>query len=191
MAVSLVRRLFRGAVGAVAVSAISAGIGAQQRNIEYEVKAAFLYNFLTFVHWPESAFAGPGAPFRLCIVGQDPFGSALEALVNGESVGTHRTSLERLTEDQSASACHVAFVSKNDDDRLETIVRVTEKRSVLVVGETPRLNQLCGGIAFAVEGDRVRFDINLPALTGRGLRVSSKLLRVARDASDRLGGCRR
>ena len=196
MAAPLVRRLFL-RLGASALAFASApGLSAaqlapQQRNLEYEVKGAYLYNFLNYIEWPETAFAQPAAPFRLCLVGRDPFGKALDDLVRGESAGKHPIVVDRLKEDQAVSTCHAVFVSDLEDERLDTIVRVTEKRSVLIVAETPHLNQLCGGIAFALEGERVRFDINLPALTSRGLKVSPKLLRVAREASDRLGRCRR
>jgi uncharacterized protein DUF4154 len=196
MAIPLVRRQFLSLCAGALAFAWVPGLGAAQpsppqRNLEYEVKGAYLYNFLTYIEWPETAFGQPAAPFRLCLLGRDPFGKALDDLVRGESVGTHRIVIERLKEDQAVASCHAVFISDLEDERLDAIVRVTEKRSVLLVGESPRLNQLCGGIVFAVEGERVRFDINLPALTSRGLKVSAKLLRVAREASDRSGRCHR
>jgi hypothetical protein len=192
MAVSVVRRLLLGLSAGAVLIACAVGVrAAPQRNLEYEVKGAFLYNFLTFIDWPDRAFAHPSSPFRLCLLGRDPFGPAIDQLVHGESVGTHRIVVDRLQEDRAVASCHAVFISDLEDERLDAIVRITEKRSVLLVGETPRLNQLCGGIVFALEGERVRFDINLPALTTRGLKVSAKLLRVAREASDRFGRCPR
>lgn len=156
-----------------------------QRNLEYEVKGEFLYNFLTFIEWPPAAFPQPDAPLRVCMLGADPFGGSFDAIVRGEKVGAHPIAVERLKDDRAAGTCHVLFVSHLDDARLAAVVRATAHQPVLIVGESRRVLELCGAIALVVDGERVRFDINIPALLDRNLKASSKLLRVAREASDR------
>ena len=94
MAISVARRLLLGASAGAVLIAGAAGVrAAPQRNLEYEVKGAFLYNFLTFIDWPDRAFAHPSSPFRLCLLGRDPFGPAIDQLVRGESAPTASSSI--------------------------------------------------------------------------------------------------
>jgi len=163
---------------------------AQSRpSLEYLVKAEFLANFLTFIEWPSTAVSQPADPFHLCVVGNDPFGSALDQAVRGEQAAGHPITIDRPRDDAIGS-CHLLFVSGLEEARLAAVVRGAARRSgVLVVGESRRVLQLCGHVAFVLDGDRVRFDINLSALASHGLKASSKLLRVAREASNHFTAC--
>jgi hypothetical protein len=167
----------------------AAPLAARQRDLQYAVKASFIYNFLSFIEWPAAALSRPDAPFRLCIAGPDPFGGVLDATVRGESVSGHPIVVERLKDDQAAAVCHVVFVGGVDEARMAGVIRATERRPILVIGEARRLLDLCGNIALVIDGDRVRFDINLPSLQRQGLRASARLLRVAREASDHFDRC--
>ncbi|MEO8070947.1 MAG: YfiR family protein [Acidobacteriota bacterium] len=160
-----------------------------QQSLEYEVKTQFLYNFFNFVEWPSGAFAQSDSPFRLCLVGDDPFGPLLDALVKGQAVSGHRIVIDRLVENPGIGGCHALFISHVDDARLAAIMNAAAHQSILIVGESRRVLELCGGIAFVVDGERVRFDINVSALASRRLKASSKLLRLAREASDRFAHC--
>jgi YfiR/HmsC-like len=187
MAVTVVRRaivcLLLVVFGIARPSALS------QRNLEYEVKGAYLYNFLTFVEWPTAAFPDATAPFRLCVLGTDPFGRSLDALVQNEKVQGHSVIVERLKDETAAGTCHVVFAPDASAGRFPALVKATEHKSVLLVGESRKLLELCGAIAFVVEGERVRFDISLPGLSSHNLKASSKLLRVARETSDKFAHC--
>jgi hypothetical protein len=178
--------------GALAVLLLACGAvpAAAQRQLEYEVKGQFLGHFIDFVEWPATVFAAPDAPFRLCLLGADPFGAPLRAQLSGEQVAGHRLVIERAKDEASAAACHMVFVRDASPARAEALRKATRGRPVLVVGDSVRLLEHCVAIAFVVEGGYVRFDVNLPALAAQGLRVNPRLLRVARDATDRYARCR-
>ena len=157
-------------------------------DLEYTVKAAFLYNFLSFIEWGAAPQSGT-VPFRVCIIGADPFGKTLDDLVKGERVGQRPIEVARPADEEAAASCQVVFVARTDDARLPTIVRMAAGKGVLIVGESAKVLPACGAIAFVQEGERLRFDVNINAIRRQGLRASSKLLRVARDASSRYTQC--
>lgn len=167
-------------------------LAAAQRTLEYEVKAAFLYNFLSFIEWPPPAFAKPDSPLRVCVIGGDPFGGALDANVRNEQVrGGHPVVVDHIKDESQIAGCHVLFVPQMDETPLASVMRAADRPYLLVVGESRRVLELCGAIAFVLDGERVRFDINRSSLNARGLKANSKLLRVAREASDHFARCER
>lgn len=157
-----------------------------QRSLEYEVKAAFLYNFVQFVEWPPEALRA-GEPFRLCLAGENPFGGVLERTVAGEQAAGRPIAVEVLGANAAPSLCQVLFVPRSQSSRTAALLRAAGDAAVLTVGESPRFLDAGGLLNFVVEGGHVRFDINADAATARDLRISSKLLRVARTtgSSDR------
>ncbi len=161
---------------------------AQSRNLEYEVKAGFLRHFLTFIDWPASTFPDATAPFRLCVFGRDPFGAQLDEVMRGESVGGRPIRVERGRDDIPPN-CQVIYTVAESDAQLGALQRVPRRQGLLIVGESRRVFDHCGAIVFVVEGERVRFDVNLPALSSRGLIASAKLLRVAREVWNRSALC--
>jgi hypothetical protein len=156
----------------------------QGQGREYEVKAAFLYNFARFVEWPADAFPGPGAPITYCIVGDDPFDGKLEALLRGETVGGRPLALRRSGKDDDLAACQILFLSRSERSRQERILDRLGRASVLTVGDEEDFLDRGGIIGFRIEAGRVRFDVDLEAAERAGLKVSSKLLRVARVRGD-------
>ncbi len=147
-------------------------LSAAQPSLEYQVKAAFLLNFVRFVEWPPGTL-GTDAPFNVCIVGGDPFGPAIDQIVEGESVSGHKLTVTRLREGQQAS-CQVLYMAGGQAGN-------TAAPGVLTVGESDEFIRHGGIIAFVIDNRRVRFDINLKAATSAGLKLSSKLLAVARS----------
>ncbi|HEX5217902.1 MAG TPA: YfiR family protein [Vicinamibacterales bacterium] len=178
---------FAAVVTVAALVAAGAAVRAQG-DLEYQVKAAFLYNFLSFIEWGEAP-PRSARPFRVCIIGADPFGRMLDDLVKGEHVGRRPIEVARPADEEAAASCQVVFVARSDDARLPTIVRMAAGKGVLIVGESARVLPACGAIAFVQDGERLRFDVNINAIRRQGLRASSKLLRVARDASSRYTQC--
>lgn len=148
---------------------------------EYEIKAAFLYKFTMFVEWPSAAFANPGAPVLVGILGADPFGDALGTVLRGRTV--RQRPLQFRTFAQAADAvkagCHVLFVARSEIPRLPEILEAVGARPVLTVGDTEGC--AAAGVAInLVERDRrVRFEINREAAARAGLRISSQLLDLA------------
>jgi hypothetical protein len=178
-------------VAAITVAALAGGVGTlRAQDLEYKVKAGFLYNFLSFIEWTASPPAST-APFRVCVIGADPFGPILDDMMKGERVGQRPIEVSRPADEEAAASCQVVFVARTYDARLPTIVRMAAGKGVLIVGESAKVLPACGSIAFVQESDRLRFDVNINALRRQGLRASSKLLRVARDASKRYTPCDR
>lgn len=145
---------------------------------EYEVKAAFLMNFTKFVDWPATAFADADSPLTICILGEDPFGSAMEKIVDGETAGGRRIIVRRIHSVPSPKTCQELFVSRKETDPAG-IVRAAGP-GVLTVGDRDGFLRDGGIIAFVVQARHVRFDINLQAANKASLTISARLLRVAR-----------
>jgi hypothetical protein len=149
-------------------------------DLEYQVKAAFLYNFAKFVEWPADAFETAGDSVILCVVGTDPFGDSLDSVVRGESVSGRRLVVHRTRDLDEIRGCHVVFVPRSERSRQERILGSLRNRGVLSVGEADGFLNGGGIIRFILEQNKVRFDINLEAAESSGLKLSSKLLRLAR-----------
>lgn len=148
--------------------------------LEYQVKAAFLYNFAKFVEWPADAFEGAGGAVILCVMGDDPFGDSLGNVVRGESLNGRRLAVHRTRDLSDLHACHVVFVPRSERSRQERILDALRHRGVLTVGESDGFLTGGGMIRFVLEQNKVRFDINLEAAEESGLKLSSRLLRLAR-----------
>jgi|HubBroStandDraft_3_1064219.scaffolds.fasta_scaffold41111_2 hypothetical protein len=148
--------------------------------LEYDVKAAFLYNFAKFVEWPPEGPGGQGEPLNLCIFGEDPFGSRLDDLVGGERIEGRRIAVRRIRRSSELRSCHIVFLSRAERRRVPEAVAALRGRDVLTVGESEGFADAGGIIQLFVEANKVRFAVNLDALERTRLKVSSKLLRVAR-----------
>ena len=161
------------------MSLLLSDAAAQSPRSEYEVKAAFLLNFMRFVNWPAGIFPEAGTPVKLCILGEDPFGPAIEAALESQTVNGRSIAVERLAAARGANACHVVFLDRTLPNQEQILRRIGA--SVLTVGETDQFLDDGGMIHFVIEGQRVRFDINARAANAAGLRLSSQLLGVARS----------
>jgi hypothetical protein len=146
---------------------------------EYQVKAAFLYNFAKFVEWPPGTFANPTEAIGICIVGQNPFGSTLDNMVQGKKVGDRVFEVRRLTDTQQVKGCEILFIGAGEWKRVRALLDALRGAPVLTVGETDDFTSLGGVIAFQLEGPRVRIQIALESAERARLRISSKLLSLA------------
>lgn len=151
---------------------------------EYQVKAAFLFNFAKFVEWPADAFASSQAPFVICVLGEDPFGPMLDTTLAGKTMGTHPVLLRRIKEHNDARRCHIVFVSSSESRNFAAVVDSVRGFAVLLVGDTDGFAAAGGSIEFTIEGNHVRFLINPDAAQRAGLMLSSKLLMLARIVHD-------
>jgi hypothetical protein len=152
---------------------------AAEEPLEYKVKAAFLLNFTKFVDWPAAAFAEPDSPFLICILGEDPFGQTLDQLVAGEVVNGRKVAVQRIRNSPAPKSCKVLFIGRSVGDLPELLPSLGQ--GLLTVGDREDFIGEGGMIAFVIENRRVRFDINQAAAENAGLKLSARLLNVARS----------
>jgi hypothetical protein len=146
---------------------------------EYQVKAAFLYNFAKFVEWPSDSFANSADPIGICIVGQNPFGLTLETMMQGKKEGGRAFAVRRLPDTQQVSNCHILFISAAERKRTRTLLTALKGVAILTVGETDDFMALGGVIAFKRDGMRVHIQIDVQMAEQDRLKISSKLLSLA------------
>ena len=158
--------------------ALPVGLGAQPRPPgEYQIKAVFLYNFVHFVDWPAPAQPRGGQPFRIGVLGTDPFGPALDRAVHGESVNGHPLEVRRFRSVDDVDGCQVLFVSRSEAWRMDRILHHLQGKSILVVSDADNFALDGGMIQFVTENNKIRLRINVLAARAAKLAISSKLLR--------------
>ena len=170
-----------------ALVAMAPSLGADpKRPDEYEVKVAYLYNFVRFVEWPSDdpekapqreSELGP-YPLHLCTLKEDPFGESLDRLAGQEARGRGIVVL-RNREVEEVAGCHLLFIARSEPGGLEPLLTELGGRGILTVGEQPGFAAAGGMIGFVVDHARVGLEINPMAVRKAGLRLSSKLLEVA------------
>jgi len=147
---------------------------------EYQVKAAYLYNFAKFVEWPPGSFASASANFQLCILGPDPFGEELRNLIRDKAMNGHPFEVRDVLDPRQAKGCQILFIASPEKKQWKQILSVLAGSSVLTVGENEGFAERGGMINFFLQNGRVKFEVNPKAAELAGLKISSKLLSVAK-----------
>jgi hypothetical protein len=168
-----------GLAGLGLLLAVSAAHAQTSKPGEYQVKAAYLYNFTKFVKWPTDAPSVAAPRFSICVLGRDPFGPVLDSAIMGEVVDGKSVIARRIAGPMEAEECGIVFISSMEAGRLDAILAQIGKHSVLTVSDIPQFAQHGGMVQFVVEANKVRFEVNLPAAENNGLVLSSDLLKVA------------
>lgn len=158
---------------------IEIGAAAPPVTNEYDVKAAFLVNFANFVVWPDGSFHTSDEPILICVVGQDPFGNALDDVAAGKSILGRPIALRRLRDMQSAPGCRILFIHSLDRKKAPLLSQLLPDAGVLTVGEEDGPSPESMIINFTIEKGRVRFSVNLDAAEHEKLQLSSRLLGLA------------
>jgi hypothetical protein len=146
---------------------------------EYQVKAAFLYNFAKFVEWPGSAFKSANEPVTICVLGRNPFGNTLEDAVAGKVVEGRTFAVRQISGMQGAGGCRILFVSGSERKQFRAGAASIAGQGLLTVGEWKEFIADGGVVNFKLESGKVRFEINVAAAERENLRISSKLLSLA------------
>jgi hypothetical protein len=164
----------------VAAWAVGAGAShAQNARLEYAVKASFLYKLAAFVEWPPTSFPDASGPFKLCIVGSDPFGAQLEKATAGQRIANHPIVVRRFGRADQAAGCHVVYFADSDDQAVARALQGLRSRPVLTVTDEAFDDKGRGIIHFVVRDGRVRFQIDTQRASLAGLTLSSKLTSLA------------
>lgn len=150
---------------------------ADEYNLEYKVKAAYLYNFTKFITWPEKH----SPTFNICILGHDPFGNLLDTL-ESKTVQDKPIRLYKFDTSRQARDCDIVYFD-NPDQRAELtlpgVLLVGSLKSALTVSSDPFFAESGGMIGFALDDGKVKLHINLRVLKQSGLTISAKLIEVA------------
>ncbi|MGE5925733.1 MAG: YfiR family protein [Gemmatimonadota bacterium] len=147
---------------------------------EYEVKSAYLVNFLLYATWPPDALA-PDDALRLCILGENPLGDFLDEATTGRSIQGHAIRVIQVDRVVEADRCHAAFIAARNRIPAAVWLERLRGRAVLSIGEGEEFRRAGGMITLTVEDQTVRFEVNLRALRDVGLDLSSRVLRLARN----------
>lgn len=147
---------------------------------EYQLKAAFLYNFTKFADWPAHCFSGTNSPIVLGILGRNPFGTELEKTITDRKVNGRSIVVRPVNNAREALETHVLFVSGAEDNRLEELAQAISGAPILTVGESEMFARRNGIINFFIESDKLRFDINMDAADRAGLKISAQLQKLAK-----------
>lgn len=147
------------------------------------MKAAFLYNFVKFAEWPAEVSA-PDTPLTLCVLGDEAVQSELEQSVKGHTVGGHSLNVIRINIDGALRSCHLLYVTGLDRRRLAQLIARVRDAPVFTVSDFDAFAALGGVSQLFVENGKVRFAINPASAQRARLRISSKLLALAKLVKD-------
>ncbi len=152
---------------------------------EYQVEAAYLFNFTKFVEWPSQAFEDERSPLVIGILGINPFGNILEGVVAGKSVGNRKIVVRRFESfdaDRSADLrkCQILFIAYSEKDRMHEIMDALRGASVLTVSEIDNFTSKGGMVLFDQEGQKIALAVNLKAAQKARLEISSSLLQICK-----------
>lgn len=148
---------------------------------EYMVKAAFIFHFAQMVEWPTDAIAAGAAPIVMCVADDDSYASALHSAVDGKLIGTHPIEIRYLREKASPRGCHLLVITGEDKKRRQAVLDAVKDAPILTVGDSEDFTATGGVIGLFLEDNKIRFDINLNAAQRANLKISSRLLLLARN----------
>ncbi len=149
-------------------------------DLEYPVKAEFLERFTHFIRWPSTSFPRVDSPFVVCVIGKNPFGTYLADLIGRRRIQSRRTELRSISETAEIDHCNLLFIASSESRRVATILTYTSGRPILTVGDTEGFASAGVLVNLYIHASNVRFEINVRAVKSSGLKVSSKLLKLAR-----------
>jgi hypothetical protein len=160
--------------------------GPDETNREYAIKAAYIYNFGRYVEWPPASFPDSQSPFVIGVLGSDPFGALLDEIVQSKKIEGRPIAARRFASMAEYRPCHILFVSAaaSPEQKLAAI-KMAQDSPVLLVGEDPGLAERGATINFFIEQNKIRFEINAEAARREQLKISSKLLSLAKIVGEK------
>ncbi len=146
---------------------------------EYQLKAVYLYNFTYFIRWPKTTFKNSFAPFRICILGEDPFRTLIDLAVENETINQRIVKIRRLHYIEESNPCQILFVSQSEHRYRSHIFAFLQNRPILTISDMKNFIKSGGMIQFYNYKDKVRFCIANQMLKKVGIKASSRLLQLA------------
>ena len=187
------RKLARACAGWCAVAWLcllpAGGARAQSKPSEYDVKAAYLLNFGKFMRFSDG-WQPPGGAFNICILGLGPLAPRMDRMAADESIDGLPVHVQRIADPTQGRSCQIVYISPFEAARMREDLAILASQNALTVGDAPDFLELGGIIQFILQGDHVRFRVNLHAAERSHIVLSSELLRVAASIEGRPGGAR-
>ena len=146
---------------------------------EYELKAAFIFNFVRFVDWPDQKFADANSPIIAGLFGGSPLGAELETVVRGRKINGRPIVIKAVQTIEAARLVDVLFISAAEDSQASQLIAACKSAGVLTVGESDTFEKGGGMITFLLKDDKLRFDINMATAESSGLDISAQLQKLA------------
>jgi hypothetical protein len=146
---------------------------------EYQLKAAFIYNFTKFVDWPDDAFADATSPIVIGVLGKDPFSSGLEEAIRDRKAHNRSIVVRQLATPYAAHGAQLIFVSADESNRLNELSSTLRGTHTLIVTEFQQGPSKAGAINFVLDGDKLRFEINMDEANAAGIKISAQLQKLA------------
>jgi hypothetical protein len=147
------------------------------------IKAGFIYNFAQLVQWPSVAFSQPDSPIVIGILGTDPFGPTIDRVIENKKLDGRNLVVKRLKwgrDLKDLKDCNILFVSSSETQHIDEVVNMLKWLPILTIGETPGFATRGGIINLTLEGNKVRFEVNIEAAKQARLNISSRLLALAK-----------
>jgi hypothetical protein len=148
---------------------------------EYKLKAAFIFNFVKFVRWPAGSFSNVKQPTTICILGRNPFEGSLAGTLAGRAIEGRPLIVRHIATAKQTPGCNVLFIGSGEDPRIASVLAAIHTPGTLTIGESDAAGDGGVMIDFKLEGGKIRFDINLDAAERADLKISSRLLSLARS----------
>lgn len=158
---------------------LASGVVQAEVTKEYQVKAAFLYNFTKFVEWPSQHFTDDQRPIVIGVLGRNPFGDELQKIIKGRNVNGRTITIRLIETPAEARSADIVFICAGEEKQLEGMWQELHDAGVLTVGESKTFADHGGMITFLVEGDKIRFAIDLTSSDRARLKISAQLLKLA------------
>jgi len=152
---------------------------AQISTREYQVKAAFLFNFSQFVEWPAQSFSNPESRAVIGILGKDPFDSNLEEIIVGETINKHPLVIQHFKNVDEITNCQILFINISDKNQLRLLIEKLKGKNILTISDVNGFAKMGGMVRLYIKDDKINIQINLDAIKEENLGISSKLLKLA------------
>jgi hypothetical protein len=150
--------------------------------VEPQVKAAFLYNFVKFVEWPDGVVAA--GPITVCTIGSQAVADALKVATQQRRAQDHEVAVMQVTGDVVPKACHLVYLAAGDEASARRWLAALSGSPAFSVSDFERFAKLGGVANFFVDNGRLRFAVNVDAARRAGLRISSHMLALATIVKD-------
>lgn len=183
---NVTKTIVAAAIAAVAIMLLCRPVShvTAQAYTETEVKAAFIYKFTSFIEWPKESFPDKSSRFRIGILGDDPFGTALDDALKGKQAQEHAIEVVRAEKCDDLLECNIVYISPSEKDNYAEILEKFLTRSILTIGDSDGFAAIGGIINLVKVDNKIRFEVNLSAARKANLKISSQLLKIAPKVYD-------